>query len=158
MHWLLPSLNSTFIALVPKGEESNTLDKFRPISLCNFIYKLISKVVENRLKPLLPLLILPEQTRYVEGRQITDGIILSNEVIHSLKILKELGMIMKLDLSKAFDKLITSPCFSVLHLFPSVHREAYIKGTPYPLSFLFSWRKDSAASFTMLFPLKRSKA
>ncbi len=60
MHWLLPSLNSTFIALVPKGEEANTSDKFRPIALCNVIYKLISKVVENRLKPLLPLLVLPE--------------------------------------------------------------------------------------------------
>lgn len=105
MHWLLPSLNSTFIALVPKGEEANTPDKFRPIALCNVIYKLISKVVANRLKPLLPLLVLPEQTGYVEGRQIMDGIILSNEVLHSLKILKKPGMIMKLDLSKAFDKL-----------------------------------------------------
>eukprot|EP00253_Pinus_taeda_P027103 PITA_27103 len=105
MHWLLPSLNSTFIALVPKGEEANTPNKFQPIALCNVIYKLISKVVANRLKPLLPLLILPEQTGYVEGRQIMDGIILSNEVIYSLKILKKPGMIMKLDLSKAFDKL-----------------------------------------------------
>eukprot|EP00253_Pinus_taeda_P006641 PITA_06641 len=105
MHWVLPSLNSTFIALVPKSEEANTPDKFRPIALCNVIYKLISKVVANRLKPLLPLLILTEQTGYVEGRQIMDGIILSNEVIHSLKILKKPGMIMKLDLSKAFDKL-----------------------------------------------------
>eukprot|EP00253_Pinus_taeda_P013020 PITA_13020 len=139
MHWVLPSLNSTFIALVPKSEEANTPEKFWPIALCNVIYKLISKVVANRLKPLLPLLILPEQTGYVEGRQIMDGIILSNEVIHSLKIFKNPGMIMKLDLSKAFDKLsweyikqmllafgfsatwtrwimnlISSPCFSVL--------------------------------------------
>eukprot|EP00253_Pinus_taeda_P016597 PITA_16597 len=139
MHWLLPSLNSTFIALVPKGEEANTPDKNRPIALCNVIYKLISKVVPNRLKPLLPLLVLPEQIGYVEGYQIMDGIILSNEVIHSLKLLKKPGMIIKLDLSKAFDKLsweyiqhmllafgfsttwtcwimnlISSPCFSVL--------------------------------------------
>jgi len=139
MHWILPSLNSTFITLVPEGEESNTPDKYRLIAICNVIYKLISKVVANRLKPLLPLLILLEQTGYVEGRQIMDGIILSNEVIHSLKILKKPGMILKLDISKAFDKLsweyihqmllafgfnatwtrwimnlITSPCFSVL--------------------------------------------
>ena len=53
----------------------------------------------NRLKPLLPLLFFPEQIGYVEGRQILDGIILSHEVIRSLKILE------KLDLSKAFDKL-----------------------------------------------------
>eukprot|EP00253_Pinus_taeda_P026486 PITA_26486 len=105
MHWLLPSLNSTFISLVPKREEANMPDKFRPISLCNVIYKLISKVVANRLKSRLSLLVLPEQTGYVKGCQIMDGIILSNEVIHSLKILKKPGMIMKLDLSKAFDKL-----------------------------------------------------
>lgn len=93
MHWVLPSLNTTFIALVPKVEESKTPDKYRPIALCNVIYKLISKFVVNRLKPLLPLLIFPEQKGYVEGRQILDGIILSHEVIHSLKILKKLGMI-----------------------------------------------------------------
>ena len=59
----------------------------------------------NRLKPLLPLLISLEQLGYVEGRQILDGIILSHEVVHSLKTSKILGMILKLDLSKAFDKL-----------------------------------------------------
>eukprot|EP00253_Pinus_taeda_P020218 PITA_20218 len=105
MHWILPSLNSTFLALIPKGAESNTPDKYRPIALCNIIYKLISKVLANRLKPLLPLLISQEQIGYVEGRQIMDGVILSNEVIHSLKLLKKPGMILKLDLSKAFDKL-----------------------------------------------------
>jgi len=105
MHWILPSLNTTFIALVPKVEESNTPDQYRLIALCNVIYKLISKVVVNRLKRLLPLLISTEQTGYVEARQILDGIILSHEVIHSLKILKNPGMILKLDLSKAFDKL-----------------------------------------------------
>lgn len=139
MPWILPSLNMTFIALVPKVEESNTLEKYEPITLCNVIYKLISKVLANRLKPLLPLLISLEQTSYVEGHQILDGIILSHEVIHSLKVLKNLGMILKLDLSKAFDKLswtyinqmllafgfnatwtcwlmnlISSPCFSIL--------------------------------------------
>eukprot|EP00253_Pinus_taeda_P005215 PITA_05215 len=70
MHWVLPSLNSTFIALVPKGKEANTPDKFRPIALCNVIYKLISKVVANRLKPLLPQLILPEQTANVARLRI----------------------------------------------------------------------------------------
>eukprot|EP00253_Pinus_taeda_P011126 PITA_11126 len=105
LHWLLPSLNSTFIALIPKEQESNTLEKFRPIALCNVIYKVISKVIANRLKPLLPLLISPEKSGYVKGRQILDGIILSHEIIHSLKHSKQACMILKLDLSKAFDKL-----------------------------------------------------
>lgn len=105
IHWILPSLNTTFIVLIPKADEPKTPDKYRPILLCKVIYNFISKVLVNRLKPLLPFLILPEQTSYVEGCQIMDGIFLSNEVIHSLKILKNPGMILKLDLSKAFDKL-----------------------------------------------------
>ena len=84
LHWLLPSLNSTFITLIPKEEDSITPNKFRPISLCNVIYKVISKVIENRLKPLLPMLISPEQLGYVEGRQIMDGILVALEVVHSL--------------------------------------------------------------------------
>lgn len=101
----MPSLNSTFIALIPEEESTITLDKFRPIALCNIIYKVISKVIANKLKPLLPLLISPEQSGYIEGRQILDGIILTHEIIHSLKISKQAGMILKIDLSKAFDKL-----------------------------------------------------
>lgn len=66
---------------------------------------MISKVISNRLKPLLPLLISPEQSGYIEGRQILDGIILIHEIIHSLKHSKQAGMIFKIDLSKAFDKL-----------------------------------------------------
>ena len=105
LRWLYPGLNSTFIALIPKGEYSITPDKYRPIALCNLIYKIISKVIAMRLKPLLPLIISPEQSGYVEGRQITDGIILTHEIIHSLKQTKKPGMLLKLDLSKAFDSL-----------------------------------------------------
>jgi len=105
LHWLLPSLNSTFIALIPKEEDSISPEKFRSIALCNVIYKVISKVVANRLKPLLPLLISPEQSGCVEGRQIMDGILLTHEIIHFLKQSKQVGILLKLDLSKDFDKL-----------------------------------------------------
>jgi hypothetical protein len=103
--WVLPALNATFLTLIPKEENVAVPSKYRPISLCNVIYKIITKVIANRLKPLLPLLISPEKTGYVEGRQILDGIILSHEVIHSLKSTKTPGMLLKLDLSKAFDRL-----------------------------------------------------
>eukprot|EP00253_Pinus_taeda_P025841 PITA_25841 len=82
---MYPGMNATFIALIPKAEESNSHDKYRPIALCNIIYKIVSKVVALRLKPMLPLIISPEQPGYVEGRQITDEIILTREIIHSLK-------------------------------------------------------------------------
>jgi len=101
LHWLLPSLNVAFIALITKEEHSIALDKFRPIAL----YNVISKVIAYCLKPLLPLLISPDKSGYVEGRQIIDGIILTHEIIHSLKHNKNVGMLLKIYLSKAFDKL-----------------------------------------------------
>lgn len=61
LHWVLPSMNATFITLIPKEAHSNTPDKLRLIVLCNFIYKIISKVIASRLKLMLPLLILREK-------------------------------------------------------------------------------------------------
>jgi len=80
-------------------------DRFRPIALCNVVFKIISKVVANRLKPLLPTLVAVEQSGYVEGRQILDNIIQAHEVVHSLTNNKRDGMIMQLDIAKAYDKL-----------------------------------------------------
>eukprot|EP00253_Pinus_taeda_P007744 PITA_07744 len=88
------SLNSTFIALIPKTEEAKTPDKFRPIALCNVIYKIISKVIANRLKMILLGIISEEQSGYVEGRQIFDNILLAQEMIHSLHSRKVAGMLM----------------------------------------------------------------
>jgi hypothetical protein len=86
-------------------EPTDFADKFPPISLCNAIYKIISKLVATRLKPILPLIISQEQGGFVEGRKILDGIIVAHEVIHSLKISKNPWMMMKLDMSKAYDRM-----------------------------------------------------
>eukprot|EP00253_Pinus_taeda_P033970 PITA_33970 len=102
---ILKSINSTFIALIPKVEEANTPEKFKPIALCNVIYKIISKVIANRLKPIFLGIISEEQSGYVEGRQILDNILLAQEMIHTLHSRKETGMLMQLDLSKAYDKV-----------------------------------------------------
>ena len=69
------------------------------------VYKIISKVVANRLKPLLPSLIYVEQASYVEERQILNNIIQAHEVVHSLTINRKVGMIMQLHIAKAYDKL-----------------------------------------------------
>jgi len=102
---ILKALNTTFITLIPKQDVALTPKRFRPIALCNVVYKIISKVVANRLKPLLPTLVAAEQSRYVEGRQILDKIIQAHEVVNSLKNNKKAGMIMQLDIAKAYDKL-----------------------------------------------------
>ena len=65
---ILKSLNSTFLAFIPKDEETNTPLKFRPIVLWNVLYKIISKVIANWMKPILPGIVSEEQSGYVEGR------------------------------------------------------------------------------------------
>eukprot|EP00253_Pinus_taeda_P006750 PITA_06750 len=114
---ILKSLNSTFIALIPKTEEAKTPDKFRPIALCNVIYKIISKVIANRLKMILPGIISEEQSGYVEGRQIFDNILLAQEMIHSLHSRKVVGMLTQLDLSKSYDKVSWEYLEAVLKAF-----------------------------------------
>jgi hypothetical protein len=77
------STNSTFLALIPKEANPVTFDRFRPISLCNASYKILSKLLANRIKPLLEKLISPNQGGFVKGRHILDNVILVQETIHS---------------------------------------------------------------------------
>jgi hypothetical protein len=102
---VLPSLNATFLTLIPKEECVTHPKKFRPISLCNVIYKILSKVIARHLKPLLPFIISLEKSGYVEGRKIVDNVILAHEFIHSIQRTGTPGILLNLDLSKAFDKL-----------------------------------------------------
>ena len=102
---VLKIFNATFLALIPKWEGAYYPGNFKPISLCNVIYKIITKVIANRLKPLLPGLISLEQPGFAEGKQILDGIIAIHETIHSLKCTKRPQILIKLDIKKSYDKL-----------------------------------------------------
>ena len=98
-------MNGTFIALILKKPGVDSLDQFRPISLCNSFFKIISKVLTLRILPLLPVVISRQQNGFVPGRQILDSIITIHENIHSLSVSKKEGFLLKLDLSKAYDKV-----------------------------------------------------
>jgi hypothetical protein len=102
---ILKALNATMITLIPKENEARTPDRYRPIALRNVVYKIISKVIANRLKPLLPSLISEEQTGFVEGWQILDNINHAHELIHTLKTQRRGGMIIQLDLAKDYEKI-----------------------------------------------------
>jgi hypothetical protein len=65
---VLPALNATFLTLIPKEGKISHPTQFHPIALCNVIYKLLTKVIARRLKPILPGIISLEQSGYVEGR------------------------------------------------------------------------------------------
>eukprot|EP00253_Pinus_taeda_P023477 PITA_23477 len=81
---ILKALNASFFSLIPKQDSAQMADKYKPIALCNVVYKIISNVVANILKPLLPSLVSEEQSSYVEGRQILNNIFQAHEVVHSL--------------------------------------------------------------------------
>ena len=69
-----PQLNKTLIALIPKQLGPESISHFRPISLCNTIYKIVSKILVLKMKHLMPNLIFPSQTTFVAGRRGTDNI------------------------------------------------------------------------------------
>ncbi len=79
---LLPQMNHTFITLIPKRIGACNFNQFRPINLCNFYYKIISKILVNRLRPLLPKIIEPTQTAFVPGRWIIENVVLAQEIVH----------------------------------------------------------------------------
>ena len=81
----ISSVNHTYIALIPKKKQCETPVDYRPISLCNVIYKLVSKVPANRLKKVLPDIIHESQSGFVPGRLITDNILVSYECFHYLR-------------------------------------------------------------------------
>ena len=103
--WIPASFNSTFIALIPKFDNATSLNEFRPISLCNCVYKIISKVIAKRLKVILSAQISAEQFGFLEGRQIHEAIGVAQEGLHSLKTRRLKGAILKIDISKAYDRV-----------------------------------------------------
>ena len=84
--------NSTFIALIPKVDNPKSLHDVRPISLCNYIYKMISKFISRRLRDLLSEHISGEQFGFLKGRQIHEAIGVAQEGLHSMKTHKIKGL------------------------------------------------------------------
>ena len=109
--------NSSFLALIPKEKGANNFNRFRPISLCNTGYKIITKIIASRLKRILPKIIPDNQGGFIKGRKILDNIILVQEAIHSSCQRKEKGMIIKLDLANAFDRVKHEFLFAVMAKF-----------------------------------------
>lgn len=88
-----PWVNCTLLVLIPKLESSESIQQYRPISLCTVLYKIITKHIVNRSKPFLPRWVQSNQTSFLLGRNITDNIVIAKEIIHSMRLNKREGQL-----------------------------------------------------------------
>ncbi|GKA61771.1 hypothetical protein Tco_0761290 [Tanacetum coccineum] len=101
---LLKELNHTIIALIPKVKSPTRINDYRPISCCNVLFKCITKIISNRIKESLKVLISQNQSAFVPGRRISDNILLTQELMHNYHL--DRGpprCAFKVDIQKAYD-------------------------------------------------------
>lgn len=104
--FLPKGINSTILALIPKKLDSMEMKDYRPIACCNVIYKVVSKILANRLKKILPRIITESQSAFVQGRLLMENVLLASELVkgyHKENISPR--CVMNIDISKAFDSV-----------------------------------------------------
>ena len=123
---LLQQWNSTILTLVPKKTNACKISDFRPISCCNSVYKVASKLLANRLKQVLPRLISNVQSAFIPGRLLVENVLLATELVkgYNWKAISKRCML-KVDLRKAFDTLNWSFILNTLEAmdFPPMFRQ-----------------------------------
>lgn len=101
-------INNMNICLIPKTLTARRMSEYKPISICNVAYKIVSKLLARRLKKVLPLVISETQAAFVEGRLISDNILVAHELLHALSSNNKCStefISIKTDISKAYDRV-----------------------------------------------------
>jgi len=134
--------------MIPKIQNPTTLSDYRPIALCNVLYKIISKCLVTRLKAHLDSIVSDSQAAFIPGRIINDNVMIAHEIMHSLKVRKRVSktyMAVKTDVSKAYDRVEWDFLETTMRLFgfcdkwigwimaavKSVHYSVLINGSPH---------------------------
>ena len=99
---LTKGLNSTFIALIPKVENPQRVADFRLISLVSSVYKILSKVLANRLRMVVGNVVSASQSTFIKGRQILDGTLIANELVDDAKCNKKEFFLFQVNFEKAY--------------------------------------------------------
>ena len=103
-NYIMPNLNSNLLILIPKVPGADKLDNFRPIALANFQFKIITKILADRLGLIAAKIISPNQRGFIPGRHIHDCIMTASEAVNLLHKKAYGGnLAMKIDVRKAFD-------------------------------------------------------
>ncbi|GKU86994.1 hypothetical protein SLEP1_g1457 [Rubroshorea leprosula] len=102
---LVRGVNSSFIVLIPKVTNPQKIEEFRPISLIGVMYKVIAKLLANRISLVLDSIIGESQMAFIRGRQMVDSIVIANETIDAAKRKKMASFMFKMDFVKAYDKV-----------------------------------------------------
>ncbi|KAK8956535.1 hypothetical protein KSP39_PZI000202 [Platanthera zijinensis] len=112
-----PSWKETLVVLLPKSLNANSPELFRPISLCSIFYKIVAKLLVQRLQHILPSLISEEQSAFVSGRQISHQCFLAQEILHKFRFstAKAGFMALKIDMTQAYDKMCWATLLKLLH-------------------------------------------
>lgn len=105
--WGIPQgMSSTIICMIPKVKSPSCYSEFRPISLCNFSFKVITKIMNDRLQHVLPTIISTQQSGFIKGRLISDNFLLARELFMELdRPVRGHNVLFKLDMAKAYDRI-----------------------------------------------------
>lgn len=114
--WNVKCFNSTYLVLIPKKENAESLNDYRPTSLLNGIYKIITKALANRLRGVVGRLIDNNQSAFLKGTSILDNYMAAYECIHEQKIRRKQCFLFKIDFEKAYDRVNWKCLFRILQL------------------------------------------
>ena len=122
---LTKGINATFIALIPKVSSPQRLNDFLPISLVGYMYKVLAKILANRLRVVIGRVVSDSQSAFVKRKQILDGILVANEAVDKARRLKKDMLLFNVDFEKAYNSVDLSYLDMVIQRmnFPTLWRK-----------------------------------